>query len=136
MSRLGQELSMNVSLFTLLGLIFAFVYLMSRMANQEKERKDRARLVEQALKNDRLSPSELADIVRTLRPTGSLFSYENIVQGRTVFIFGWLAIFVAMGLVVQGDNSLVGAGFFLGATGFGLVTLPMALREYEARRET
>ena len=50
-----------------------------------------------------------------------------------LFVVGWLALFTGVGLMVTGDSSMIEAGAIVSCIGFGVVTVPLALRELESR---
>jgi hypothetical protein len=126
---------MNSTPSLILVIVFVFAFVMSRMAARDKERKERIRLLEQAMNNPNLRPEERADLIRTLRPfPDSVFSVESLMQGRTLFLIGWLSVFVGIGFMASGARDEFAFGAVASCVGLGLVTLPMALREYEAKR--
>jgi hypothetical protein len=61
----------------------------------------------------------------------------NTVVARTSFLFGWLAIFVGVGLWLGGgiarDRDMFTGGVVVGLIGVGLASLPIAWREIQTK---
>lgn len=117
--------------------IFVFVLLKIVLEHRATARADNVRLLEEALKSphvDRPTVESLAFQLTGHRPRQS--------SGRLAALllaFGWLGLFVGIGLWIAGANTnqrdLSTAGMIVTLAGFGFVTYPFALRELEARRQ-
>lgn len=119
----------------ILGMIFVFGYVMTRIANRERERRDRVRLVEQALKSDALDPELRAALIQTLRPHSVAMWWQSTTPAKLCFGIGWIGMFVGIGLLCFGlgrDDRM--AGGVMTGMGFALASLPIAVRELERRR--
>ena len=119
--------------------IFAFVVLRGVLDQRAKERLERLRVLEEALRNpaiDRGTVTSLAQQLTGARPPGQR-------AGRwmaALLALGWLTLFSGLGVWVFGMTSgsadADSAGLLVSLIGFGVVTYPFALRELEARRAT
>lgn len=53
------------------------------------------------------------------------------------FVVGWLGIFAGLGMAAwggaDGDEDILGGGLLMSFLSFGVVTVPLALRELQAR---
>jgi hypothetical protein len=117
--------------------IFLFVLARSIIDQRDKARRDRLRVLEEALRNpaiDRNTVTTLAHQLTGARPPGVRAARAQAV----LLAFGWLTLFAGLGVWVLGEmvdsNRSCAAGVLVSLIGFGLVTYPFALRELEARR--
>jgi hypothetical protein len=119
----------------ILAMIFAFGALMTRITNRERERRDRVRLAEQALKAERLDPDLRAALLSALRPQADHTWWQSASPARWCFGIGWIGMFLGIGLLCfsYGRDEYVAGGMITGI-GFALASLPIALRELERRR--
>jgi hypothetical protein len=126
-----------MELATILVPIFLFVLIRGTLDQRAKERRERMRMLEEALRNpalDRNTITTLAQQLTGARPPGVRAARAQAV----VLAFGWLTLFSGLGVWVLGEmtdsNKACAAGVLVSLIGFGLVTYPFALRELEARR--
>lgn len=106
----------------------ALAYGIFRGVERMRSTSRRLDLIEKALQSGQLDPDMRRELVRALRPRAS--GWTNLVFGA-----GWLGIF-GFGTMLALDPPR--QEFFIALFGlvmsFGVVTLPLALREVEARR--
>lgn len=108
------------------GMILA--YAIFRGVERMRESSRRMELIEKALQSGQLDPDMRRELAKALKPaTGGL--------SKLIFSAGWLGIF-GFGTMLALDPPR--QEFFVALFGlvmsFGVVTLPLALREVEARR--
>ena len=123
----------------LIPIIFVFVLIRGIFDQRAKERAERTRLLEEALKNptiDRTTLTTLAHQLTGVRPPGG---EQRTGRGvKLLLVLGWLTLFSGLGVWVLGEMiaeaAVSAAGVLTSIVGFGLVTFPFALRELEARR--
>jgi hypothetical protein len=128
---------MSIDAPALLLVIFAFIAVMSVIQNRTRERKERLRALEEAIRNGQLDDETKRDLVTELtgrRPRPHRGSVSEHGRLALVFGLGWLGLFLGVGLMMSGDNDAFEAGSVIAPLSFGLVTLPLALRELAARR--
>ncbi len=124
--------------FALLGMIFGFIFFMNLLQNRAKERKERLRVLEGAIRSGNLDAQTQQDLMEGLaggrrrrhRPAAT----APQPRGRYLYGLGWLGMFVGIGLMLVGDRDVFEAGIIVTAISFGVVTLPFAMREFEQRR--
>jgi hypothetical protein len=119
----------------ILAMIFGFGVLMTRIANRERERRDRVRLAEQALKAERLDPDVRNALLSALRPAAPHSWWQSTTPAKLCFAIGWIGMFLGIGLLCFGyryDEQM--AGGMIAGIGFALASLPIAIRELERRR--
>ncbi len=123
----------------LLTLIFAFIALMTITQNRAKERKERLRVIEDAIKSGNLEPDVKQELVGELTGRRPHRPRPHVVpgpetRGKFVFGIGWLGLFTGIGLMLMGERDVFEAGCLMTALSFGVVSLPLALRELDARK--
>lgn len=95
------------------------------MVQRSRERGRRLELIEAALRNPSLPAETQRQLIQALQPK----------PVRWPFALGWLGVFAGIGMLFLGLEGLpLWAVVNLTALSFGLITLPLALREVEARR--
>lgn len=117
--------------------IFLFVLAKMVIDHRAAARADNVRLLEEALK----SPHVDRQLIETLtwqltgnrpRPGGS-----RLVT--LLLAVGWVGLFTGLGMLAGGEmarsNDVTVAGAVVAIIGFGVITFPFALREFEARRQ-
>lgn len=126
-----------MELLFILTPIFVFVLLKMVIDHRAQARADNVRLLEEALKSPHIDRSMLESL--TFQLTGNRARPGAGKVMALVLAFGWLGLFVGLGLWVAGEmagqKEMVMAGTIVALVGFGLVTYPFALRELEARRQ-
>ena len=117
--------------------IFVFVLVRGVLDQRAKERLERIRMLEEALRNpaiDRNTLSALAQQLTGIKPPGAA---PRRLQALLLAL-GWLTLFAGLGVWVLGvmtrNPDASAGGLLTSLIGFGLVTYPFALRELEARR--
>lgn len=103
----------------------ALVVILTARRQSAKERENRMKLLEEALRNPNLDPQAQRELVRSLRTP----------QGRAPFVVGWFGLFVGIAWLCtepRGDECTI--AIVLTALSGACVTLPLALRELEARK--
>lgn len=95
----------------------------------------RLRVLERLLRRNDLDDVTRRALLDELRqPRRPLTEAFRAHAAQWVFGLGWLAFFVGIGCMLTGDREGVPFGAVLATFSFGLVSLPMALRELERRR--
>lgn len=122
-----------------LTLIFAFIVAMVLVQNRAKERRERLRVIEEAIRDGHMDPATRQDLVAELtgrRPPAPQTPANAQAGRRTRWVFGagWLGMCLGGGLMMAGDRDAWEAGVVIIAIGFALVSLPLALREFERER--
>ncbi len=132
-ARSGMEIS-------ILALIFFFVVFMTAMQGRAKERRERLRIIEEAIRSGKLEPHAQDELVQEL--TGRRVRRTHEPQkawnpGRFLFGLGWLGLFVGVGVLIVGgvigEDEALAAGGVISAISFGVMSLPMAMRELDRK---
>lgn len=117
--------------------IFVFVLLKIVLDHRAAARADNVRLLEEALKSPHIDRPTIESL--TYQLTGHRPRPGTGKLPALILAFGWLTLFVGIGLWVSGEMAnipeIVMAGTIASIVGFGFVTYPFALRELEARRQ-
>ncbi len=101
-----------------------------------KDRRDRLRILEDAIRDGKLDDATREALLQGLvrdREDRHRGGRRRGGFGRLVFALGWMAMVSGVGLFTIGEPDSTEAGVFFVVLGFGMVTLPMALREYDRR---
>ena len=131
--------------FGFLVLILAFVVLVIVLSLRAKQRTERARLIEKALSSGSLDEETRAALLehlsgRSRRPEwlSTLYQHFLFLSKHALFVLGWLGLFTGIALFIAGMGfnlqELGIAGVITALVSFGVVTVPLALREVERRR--
>lgn len=109
-----------------LAVLGAVLIVLIKSLQGGRERRRRLEAIETALRNPALTPEVQRELTQMLRPPP---------KGRTSFGLGWIGVALGIGWLLTDP---VGSDFdfavMLTAASFAVVTLPLALRELEARR--
>lgn len=129
---------------SVLVVIFAFVVAMTITQNRAKERRERLKVLEEAIRSGNLDPAMKQELVGELtgkrpeapKPAPQPGSSERHhgPWARLAFGAGWLGLFLGIGLMSMDQRDTWEAGIAITALGFAFVTLPIALREFERER--
>lgn len=107
-----------------LGLMLAVVLLVA-IVSGARTRRRRLELLQEALRNPSLSPQAQVELVRAL---------QSNTKRRWMFSLGWLGLFAGIGwLCTDPHGERLTAAIVLTVASFAFVTLPIALRELDAR---
>jgi len=102
-----------------------------------KHRKARLELISKALDSSQLDAESRRMLVEELRGDShwrqNLIAQARLVSRNIVFVIGWVTMFVGIGLMASGAWELFDAGVISAAAGFGIATVPLALRELHGR---
>ena len=137
---LFNPLSMEV---TALVVIFVFVSVMVASQNRAKERREKLRIIEDAIRSGNLDAATKQELVAELtgrRPEAAGRPVPRPVEGRRSgwarlsFAVGWLTLFLGIGFLCVDEREMFFAGSLLAVIGFGFVSLPLALRELDRER--
>lgn len=120
--------------------ILVFVLLRSVLEVRARERVEKLKLLDNALRNpavDRATVTQLAHQLTGVRPPRDGRATRS--AGMAVLLaLGWITLFAGLGILLLGEMTNSGdasaAGGLVSLIGFGLVTYPFALRELESRR--
>ena len=133
----GEALFAITSMCIAAGVLFAVI--------RSRERKERLRVMEKALHSNQLDDETRRSIAHSLsgearrdRPLWLVSLYQGVVYlcRHAVFVCGWIGMFVGAALMIISDGEMFASGVMTALTSFGIVTVPMALREMEVRRGT
>ena len=142
----GASWGSPMASLAVLSLIFFFVLIIVVLSMRAKLKSDRLRLMEKALQADTVDDATRRVLLDQLsgrnrqRPEwlASLYQHLLFLSKNALFVVGWMGMFTGIGLVVVGmgfDREDLGfAGVLTALVSFGVVTVPMALREAERRR--
>jgi hypothetical protein len=138
----GEEIVM----IPVVGIVFGTMYLFARLRAAEKEREQKVRMIEEVLKAPQVDPQVRDALLAQLqgKPQWQVEREMHLAQhghgswAKFLFTLGWLGLFVGLGVLVAGlvgdEPDMIMGGMVVGLIAFGLVTLPIAMREVEARR--
>lgn len=140
-SSLGYLAGSEVFSIPIVAVVFAFIYLTVRLQTREREarleRERKYRLLEKALESGAIDEATKRRLVETVaRPEGAAGppgGSPAVVLGA----IGWIGIFVGAALLVVGylgEEDLMHPGMLVALISFGLVSVPFALRELNARK--
>jgi hypothetical protein len=119
--------------------VFAFIFLSNQQKARVEERREKLRILEEALQNERLDPRTRDDVYEVLtgRRPGTRPDPSDVgAQGRLLFTIGWLGLFVGGGvLVASRHNDTTEIGLVVLIASFGLLSLPLAMRELRSRHQ-
>lgn len=122
-----------------LVVIFSSGLLNAWMKQRAEARRDRVRLLEEALKNPSLDRATIESLAFQL--TGARSPRQQPGRSRLMAVIlgiGWFGLFVGVVLAVIGSmdriHDLYYAGIITAVASFGMMTYPFALRELESRR--
>ncbi len=128
--------------FTMM-LVFTFVLLIIGLATWSKHRQARYKLIEKALQAGNLDDATRKQLIDGLTATGwmSTLQQQLVFLARNgIFVVGWMGIVAGLGMAAwggaDGDEDILGVGLLMSFISFGVVTVPLALRELQARRRT
>ena len=105
--------------------------LISRLTEKDKRRRKRLEILEEALKRGDMDRELRAEVVDMLRSEGA----GRPRWRHLSFTVGWFGLFAAGALLLfRGDWGTEEAGWITLIGSMALVTLPLALKELDARR--
>ena len=111
-------------------LSFTFAYLMSRLKVCDRERGRRAALLERALDSGAIDDATKRELLAAV--TGK----PTTARGHSVLVAGWIGLSVGIGLIVLAMMHRMSwePAILITAVSFGVLSVPMAMREMQARR--
>ncbi|MBK8975721.1 MAG: hypothetical protein IPM29_07330 [Planctomycetes bacterium] len=124
----------------MLLIVFAFVILVVIAQNRSRERREKLRILEQALRSGHLDEATKAELVGELTGRRPAQHAGAVVRRsrptRILFALGWLAFFVGAALTAVDaispfENGLMLPGIIVAGCGFAAMSLPIAVREFE-----
>ena len=125
--------------FTMM-MVFAFVILIIGMSIFSKHKQARFKLIERALQAESLDDTTRKQLIDGLTGSGWMSTLQQqltFLARNGIFVVGWLGIFAGLGMaawgVADGDEDILGGGLLMSFLSFGVVTVPLALRELQAR---
>lgn len=131
---------------TLLVLVLGFSLTVILIGIRAKQKGDRMRLMEKTLQAGSLDDETRSVLLDRLsgrdkqRPewVSTLYQHLLFLSRHAVFVVGWIGLFIGIAMLVVGMGFGPGemgyAGVFTALVSFGIVTVPLALREVERRR--
>jgi len=125
--------------------VFSFLALSVWIGTRAKYRSQRLKVIERALEKGTLDEASRRALLQALSDAPASEWMKGLGQhlaflGRNIlFIGGWVALFVGIGMVlvawVSGRSYNLEAGVITAVSGFALATVPLALRELDSKRE-
>ena len=124
-------------------IIFGFIAAMTVFQNRAKERRDRLKVLEEAIRSGNLDPAMKQELVGELTgrkpgqasgPQPAPSAERHGTLARIAFAGGWLGLFLGIGLIAMDDRDGYEAGVVIAAISFAFVTLPIAIKELERER--
>ena len=117
---------------TIFAFILAVVVIPKIVSALAKSRERRLEALERALASPTLDADNRRVLIAELaRPTGlaALFASGR----RLIVAAGWVGVFVGIGMLASGSR-LEQQGILVALMSFGVLTLPFAMRELDARK--
>lgn len=121
-------------------IVFMFILAIIVLVQRSKTRQARFRLVERALQDGNLDDTARKQLLESISApgwAGILHQQIAFLARHVVFVVGWLGIFTGLGLTawggIEGEEDVLGVGVVVALISFGVVTVPMALRELQGR---
>ena len=140
-SYLGFLAGSEVSSIPIVAVVFAFIYLTVRLQTREREarleRERKYRLLEKALESGSIDEATKRQLVELVARGEGAVRPSGVSRSAVLAAIGWIGIFVGVALLAvgyQGEEDLMRAGMLVALTSFGLVSVPFALRELNARK--
>ena len=133
-------------LVPVIALVFGFVLVVIVLGTRAKHKSERMRLMEKALQASSLDDETRRVLLDQLsgrnkqRPEwlATLSQHLVFLSRNAFFVVGWIGLFTGIALWVVGmgfgPEEMGFAGVITALVSFGVVTVPMALREVERRR--
>ena len=148
LAQMAPEMSWRTpeAVMAILGIILGFVLVVIVLGTRAKQKSDRMRLMEKALQAGSLDDETRRVLLDQLsgrnkqRPEWLTTLSQHLVflSRNAFFVVGWIGLFTGIALWVVGmgfgPEELGLAGVITALVSFGVVTVPMALREVERRR--
>lgn len=120
--------------------VFLFVFLANHQKAKAAERRDKLRILEEAIRNNTLDPATRDDLYEILtgRRPGQRSDPNSVgFLGKTMFAFGWMGMFVGAAMLFGADtDEISNVGLGLGIGSLGVLTVPLAMRELQGQRRT
>ena len=121
---------------SVLILIFGFVMVMTIHQTRVRERRDKLRLLEEAIRSGHVDAATKQQLLAELTDRrGTETRAHHGMFARLAFAIGWIGLFLGVGLLTVPERDAAGLGWFVLASGFALITLPIAMREFDRDRE-
>lgn len=126
-----------------LFVIFSFVVVMTITQNRAKERRDKLRILEEAIRSGNVDPATKQELVAELtgrRPAGEPASGGHGIGdrhgfwSRAAFGIGWLGLFTGVALMLIDQHDTWEAGIVMTGIALAVITLPIAMKELERER--
>lgn len=131
----GGSSSGDVEIFALVvGLaviVFSFIVLVVWMTNRAKARSERLKVMEEALRSERLDAEAKAELVAAL--TGRGEQRDDLAPGwqRAAFGAGWVGLLMGATMMLVDEGDSFGKGLMCAGFGVAAMTLPLAIREFD-----
>lgn len=122
----SARLTEGLTAMGVLAVLGAVLIVLIKSLHGSRERRRRLEVIETALRNPALTPEVQRELTQMLRPAP---------KGHLSFGLGWMGVVLGIGwLLTDPVGSDYNFAVFLTAASFAVVTLPLALRELDARR--
>ena len=122
-------------------IVFPFVFAVLVLFTWSKHKQERFKLIQRALEAGNLDEVTRKQLVENLSGSGWMATLQqqlSFLARNVVFVVGWVGIFTGLGLAgwggIDGTEELLGMGLLVSLISFGVVTIPLALREVQGRR--
>lgn len=114
-------------------MIFVFAYVMSRLNFRMRERMQRLQVMQKALDKGVIGPTEKQVLIDGMAHEAPRWEEGALIRRYPIATVAWLGLFAGIGFLVSGERHLEEPGMILTVASFGLITLPLALREMVRR---
>ncbi len=108
---------------------FSAIALLALIRAWAKSRTERVALLRQALEHPALDDETKRQLIVTLAG----HRWSGLFHPKALVALAWIGIFIGIGCLVSGDRDAEAAGPIIALISFGVLTVPFALRELEAR---
>ena len=131
MEMLTLAVSRSSVTVVIVPIVFFFVYLLTRLAVAEKAKKARLDLIREALQNGAVDEALKRELLAALAASTSA-PQRQPSRGSVWAGFGWIAFCVGIALLFL--DGTFEAGAIVAASGFALLSMPIAMREAQGGR--
>lgn len=124
-------LSRSTGAIVVVSVVCFFVYLLSRLAAAEKDKKARLELIRAALQSGTIDEALKRELLAALAASTNERPPRS-ARGSVWAGFGWVAFCVGIALLFL--DGTFEAGAIVAASGFALLSMPIAMREAQGGR--
>lgn len=121
------------------AIVFGAVVVMVWMRHAAQLRQQRLQLLESALRNNQFDEHTKRELVKALGSSGfglSAIAELGPIWCRRLFMSaGWITMVTGLGMLIFGSHWQEEAGGICMLVGFGILSLPIVIRELEGKRQ-